>query len=34
LVRAVERKRAVYAVARAHELLIIEDDPYYALQVR
>ncbi len=28
----ISRKREVYAVARRHSLLIIEDDPYYALQ--
>jgi kynurenine/2-aminoadipate aminotransferase len=28
---SLERKRALYAVARAHDLLIIEDSPYYYL---
>ncbi|KAJ1731167.1 hypothetical protein LPJ61_002668 [Coemansia biformis] len=28
-----ERKRAIYAVAQKHNLVIIEDDPYYYLQL-
>jgi hypothetical protein len=27
------RKRAVYALAQEHDLIILEDDPYYFLQV-
>lgn len=27
-----ERKAAVYAIAQRHDLLILEDDPYYFLQ--
>ncbi|KAI7825858.1 pyridoxal phosphate-dependent transferase [Kickxella alabastrina] len=29
---SLERKRAVYAVAQKHDLVLIEDDPYYYLQ--
>ncbi|KAJ2725020.1 hypothetical protein GGI07_001589 [Coemansia sp. Benny D115] len=29
---SLERKRAIYSVAQVHDLVIIEDDPYYYLQ--
>jgi DNA-binding transcriptional MocR family regulator len=29
-----QRKQEVYAVACEHDLLILEDDPYYILQFR
>lgn len=29
---SLDRKKAVYHVARAHDLIIIEDDAYYFLQ--
>lgn len=29
----IERRRAIYQVAEMHDLLIIEDDPYYLLQL-
>ncbi|KAJ3201060.1 hypothetical protein HDU82_008395 [Entophlyctis luteolus] len=28
----VERKRKIYEIARAHDIIILEDDPYYYLQ--
>jgi aromatic amino acid aminotransferase I len=28
-----ERKKTIYAIAQKHNLLILEDDPYYYLQV-
>ena len=28
-----ERRRTIYRIAQQHQLLIIEDDPYYYLQV-
>ncbi|KAJ2716792.1 hypothetical protein H4R19_000439 [Coemansia spiralis] len=30
---SLERKRAIYAVAQKHNLVLIEDDPYYYLQI-
>ncbi|KAJ2763622.1 hypothetical protein IWQ56_004788, partial [Coemansia nantahalensis] len=30
---SLERKRAIYAVAQKHDLVLIEDDPYYYLQL-
>ncbi|CAH0002155.1 unnamed protein product [Clonostachys byssicola] len=31
--QSIERRREVYAVAQKHDVLIIEDDPYYFLQL-
>ncbi|KAF7517595.1 hypothetical protein G7054_g13758 [Neopestalotiopsis clavispora] len=31
---SLERRRAVYAVCQAHDVFIIEDDPYYFLQMQ
>ena len=34
ITQPLERRKAIYAVAEAHNLLIIEDDPYMFLQLR
>lgn len=31
--QSIERRRAIYELAKQHDLLIIEDDPYYFLQL-